>query len=499
MGKATSKVSTEQANTEQLSSHSSVQLDRLQKRSNIDGNQRNLCYHVIRVVSRARRGLLERGSTLPPCTPLTTIRYTRSSLSTPNLTAPFISPALILINTYHRDLTGTMDVDMEIVYATPPTASSHVPVVGLKRRRSDSVDDQSTSSSLSPLDGDATDSPHRTKRRLLSPVPTPTGAAASLTDLQTSSLDLYVRASFKPYWFDEGDVMLVVSDHLFQLPRKLLACSEIFEDMFCLAQPGDDRTRGEKVPVVHLDDKPQDWMLLLQWIEDSECVFRPSYTCNIQRALTITLFDRRFWLRREVTYEVLAGVLRLSTKYEIPKLRSSAVRRLHRMWPTDVRKMGAPAFTPQRVDGITLARQCDLPQVLPAIFYSLAIEYEAFQTFPEAEMNLYDLDGLRHGVAQLRKLLERTYENAMRLGDCSTCRQTLAAYWDRELRATGEHLPGRVAQGTWLLRLCMDMFEGEVPPVDGDVCEQCLGVHWQFVDHTQQVLVGNIPAFFGCK
>lgn len=163
-----------------------------------------------------------------------------------------------------------MDVDMDTDVAHTSIGSSPS---SLKRRRRDSTDSEPISSTFLPPPthpaSPATPYPHRTKRRLLSP-------SRSLTDIQQSSLDLYIHATYKPYWFEDGDVLLVISDHLFQLPRRILACSEIFEDMFCLAQPepvSDISGHGYEGPApIFLDDNPQDWMVLLQWIDDPECV-----------------------------------------------------------------------------------------------------------------------------------------------------------------------------------------------------------------------------------
>lgn len=94
--------------------------------------------------------------------------------------------------------------------------------------------------------------------------------------------DGLVRPTYKPYWHDDGDLVIVVDNHIFKLPRTWLSSSEIFQDMFLLALPPDPSTTGmgstpasvneqemfEGCPVVHLSDKAQDWMAVLQYLDD---------------------------------------------------------------------------------------------------------------------------------------------------------------------------------------------------------------------------------------
>ncbi|KAI0270677.1 hypothetical protein BC834DRAFT_811002, partial [Gloeopeniophorella convolvens] len=154
------------------------------------------------------------------------------------------------------------------------------------------------------------------------------------------------------YWCDDGDLLLVVQDHVFKLKHTALDCSEVFRDMFAFAHSSADEELGG-CAVVHLTDAPRDWMLLLQCMDD----------------------PHKFWETDDVTYDTLASALRLATKYEIPVVREPAVARLQALWPpaTQLETMDTRAFSPHRFDAITLARQCDLPEILPAIFYSLAV------------------------------------------------------------------------------------------------------------------------------
>lgn len=133
---------------------------------------------------------------------------------------------------------------------------------------------------------------------------------------------------------------------------------------------------------------------------------------------------------------------------------------------------------------------------MPSIFYSLAIEYDNFQTLPDG-IDRYDVERLFTGITHLRALLERTYHDAMVLGECAPCREALGSYWDRHLRAVSDQPtpPGQIVRGSWLVRLCMDMYEGDIPGVEG-VCDVCVRRHWWFVELTQLTLVSKIPEYF---
>ena len=72
--------------------------------------------------------------------------------------------------------------------------------------------------------------------------------------------------SYKPFWYDDGDLLLIVKDHVFRLRRAMLFCSEVFRDMFTFAHPSPEES-FEDCTVIHLTDEPQDWMSLLQCLD----------------------------------------------------------------------------------------------------------------------------------------------------------------------------------------------------------------------------------------
>lgn len=106
--------------------------------------------------------------------------------------------------------------------------------------------------------------PHHTKHcQLREP-----GAMQHSQDLQFAA---YKRPSYKLYCFNDGDIMLLIGDHLFKLKCEALQCSPIFADMFEFAELQDD-DQLDRSTVVHLQDSPEDWASVLKWIDQLKCI-----------------------------------------------------------------------------------------------------------------------------------------------------------------------------------------------------------------------------------
>ncbi|KAI0060079.1 hypothetical protein BV25DRAFT_1828169 [Artomyces pyxidatus] len=280
-----------------------------------------------------------------------------------------------------------------------------------------------------------------------------------------SPYSCYVRPSYRPYWFDDGDLILVVVDHIFKLKGAMLSCSDIFGDMFTLAQPAGEEC-FEGCPVLHLADKPQDWMLLLQWIDDSD----------------------QFWREDKITYESIAGSLRISTKYEIPELRKVAVHHIHRIWPRSLLEIGELAFSPHRSDAISLARQSDLPEILPAIFYSLAVEHQQEDPIPVLLENLSDQRRLVAGIVHLREFYQRTMDSISHLRMCTSCSRCVASLWSKALERAGN----------WLLFALWELCYSDDLNAERmrSVCIECCDLHFDFVFSRMHRLIDLIPMYF---
>ncbi|KZP27857.1 hypothetical protein FIBSPDRAFT_917775 [Athelia psychrophila] len=151
------------------------------------------------------------------------------------------------------------------------------------------------------------------------------------------------------YWFGDGDFILRVGSFRFKIHHHRLHCSEIFSDMLALPQP----VNAENIDgcaFVELPDSPADWMVALEWI------YKPTEFVN-----------------RPCTFGTLSSALRISTKYEIPALRQWCTTELTSRWPRELDTLGTTSLA-HAAEAISLARECDVPEILPAAFYILSVQ-----------------------------------------------------------------------------------------------------------------------------
>jgi len=158
-------------------------------------------------------------------------------------------------------------------YHPEHSSKSFLPPYPQKRRRASSVDAESGRSA--PVEASIAIVSQLLDSSSISPSRSTTPKRRQLDDnLPHKSLNIplstlyrnYVKPA-KPYWFDDGDYILIVSDHFFKVPFRMLSCSDIFADMFALAQPQATELL-DGCPVIQLTDRPQDWMVSLQWMDN---------------------------------------------------------------------------------------------------------------------------------------------------------------------------------------------------------------------------------------
>ncbi|KAF7365478.1 BTB domain-containing protein [Mycena venus] len=157
------------------------------------------------------------------------------------------------------------------------------------------------------------------------------------------------------YWFDDGNIILQVESTQFRLTKGMLSMhSNVFRDMFMIPLPPDQPTI-ENCPVVTLSgDTPEDWNHLLG-----------------------VMFPRSL-LQGKPTAGLLAGVLRLSKKYDIPLFREDCIWRLKAEFPSTLKehdKFLSWAFIRDESDILfplaSLAREIGLHSILPVIYYRI--------------------------------------------------------------------------------------------------------------------------------
>ncbi|KAF7974545.1 hypothetical protein HWV62_12026 [Athelia sp. TMB] len=216
-----------------------------------------------------------------------------------------------------------------------------------------------------------------------------------------------------PYWFIDGDFILRVEDYQFKIHHKRLECSEIFSDMLALPQP----TKMENIDgcaFVDLADSAADWMAVLEWI-----------------------YEPGKFLKRPHVFATLSAALRISTKYEIPLLREWCLADLRSRWPRELEDMGSTSLAhAAELEAISLARECDVPEILPAAFYILSVQkWSASAEGGRSHITLSPSD-LRRVIVGRERLNEVTLNFAIdpvpeayaRL-ICDSCRPQMERFW----------------------------------------------------------------------
>jgi len=159
----------------------------------------------------------------------------------------------------------------------------------------------------------------------------------------------------KEFWFDDGNIVLVVCTDAFRVHKSVLArSSEIFRDLFTVAQPC-SYPFIEGCPIVHLSDHPDDVRHLLRALYDG----------------------KRFLLGRSeaVAFAEVAALLGLGHKYQIDDLRNAALACMKTCFTNDLAvwqkfiEQGCSShmqfLMSDAIAVVKLARLTDNPSMLP--------------------------------------------------------------------------------------------------------------------------------------
>ncbi|KAG5637601.1 hypothetical protein H0H81_003993 [Sphagnurus paluster] len=166
------------------------------------------------------------------------------------------------------------------------------------------------------------------------------------------------------FWFLDGNIIIIAGDSAFKVHRgQLERHSDVFNGLFSIPQPP-ELELFDGCLYVELHDSPSDVYYFLSALYDGLYFKTP----------------------RAIDFMVIAGVLRLSTKYLVEHLRQRCISRLSLDWPStlvgwDLREQQATdlhgRYMPREscthpILVIQLAIDLDLPFLLPAAFYDLS-------------------------------------------------------------------------------------------------------------------------------
>ncbi|KAF7297746.1 BTB domain-containing protein [Mycena kentingensis (nom. inval.)] len=192
----------------------------------------------------------------------------------------------------------------------------------------------------------------------------------------------------KDYWFEDGSIVLQVESTQFRVAKTMLAMhSAVFKDMLSLPRPATEEPLIEGCPLVVLSDSSEDWEHLLGAMYSKLWYSDPGDGAP--------------------TIDQLAGVLRLSCKYDIPVFRERCATRLRTLLPSTLEGyddsetalhegniLHLPSPLPYfqlYTTLVKLAREVGLYSALPILFYKLCVH-----TGSESIINGDSLSELSH-------------------------------------------------------------------------------------------------------
>ncbi|KAJ8702276.1 hypothetical protein PTI98_001011 [Pleurotus ostreatus] len=279
------------------------------------------------------------------------------------------------------------------------------------------------------------------------------------------------------FWFGDGDIVFRVQDSLFKVHRSKLRCSTVLWDMFELPQPAQvDNVDGCPL-VVMAGDTAKDWSTVFRW-----------------------MYDPAGFATQAGVFDVLAGALRVATKYDMPALREAAIQGLQFRWPLSPASMTLNAFS-NAAEAISLARECDVPSIRPAAFYALSVQrwsYDAeggsslLHLSPEDARRLICGQQLLNNF-HLQIVINPLVSETESTRTCDHCASYMADYWRRKFTPDDSS-----PHSCWMVKVLVDMILNnfDLSDIGIQICTPCQSYHRSLVYERLTVLVKEIPMIF---
>ncbi|KAJ7154360.1 hypothetical protein C8R43DRAFT_1066365 [Mycena crocata] len=296
-------------------------------------------------------------------------------------------------------------------------------------------------------------------------------------------------------WFEDGNIVIQAGNSQFRVFRGILAAqSPVFKDMFSLPQPADSEA-VDGCPVVRLHDSKEDLTVFLR------AIFDPEFLQPYPRWTELT---------------TIASCLRLSQKYEVNFLRRRALVHLSARYPirlADYDEYNPPV--PMRdvnhrwdrwmphIHAIQLARETDVPWILPLAFYKVS---SAFSD-EGSVMEFFDaLSGRNNGSPRLSAQDRQVFLLGHHLQSHMTVTHILRFLLDGEI-VTGCITPTHCVSGrNWVYKDCLDTlktdsnspleFFWQWAELEGRVCSICLASLEQTHQEAREKLWADLPAMY---
>ncbi|KII86150.1 hypothetical protein PLICRDRAFT_700276 [Plicaturopsis crispa FD-325 SS-3] len=292
-------------------------------------------------------------------------------------------------------------------------------------------------------------------------------------------------------WFEDGNVIVQAESTLFRIYKGILqARSSVFNDMFSFPQPSDQETI-EGCPIVLVHDSAPDMAVFLKAIYDSGFYERSSQT----------------------SFSVTAGILRLSTKYDVAYLRHRAIHQLRDVHPTTLKEWDDRTHIPLISDVATshfaivnLARETDVLMILPAALYRCSMH-----SVSDIFNGLVQPDGSRTELSQTDKLL------CLNARECFACHEPMLAFmgnpdyvadslstqWcESRVACSLEINVTKVLRAYAEAEKSIDLLDDSHYPIDvadvvEDLCKECAALFRRVFDSKREQVWHTLPGSFG--
>ncbi|KAG5350367.1 hypothetical protein C0989_011323 [Termitomyces sp. Mn162] len=162
------------------------------------------------------------------------------------------------------------------------------------------------------------------------------------------------------YWYDDGSVIIIVEETAFRVHKSILSQhSDVFADLFTIPEPAARESESlEGCSVVHLQDDLHDFTQVIK------AIYKPFYFDELPQNAD---------LRKLLGF--ISGILKISTKYNLTRIRQKCIDILQGKFPTtlsgceELVSSGYQYNATTVVSAIPLARETNVPEILPWAFY----------------------------------------------------------------------------------------------------------------------------------
>ncbi|KAG5735841.1 hypothetical protein E4T56_gene9366 [Termitomyces sp. T112] len=162
------------------------------------------------------------------------------------------------------------------------------------------------------------------------------------------------------YWYDDGSIIIIVEETAFRVHKSILSQhSDVFADLFTIPEPAARESESlEGCSVVHLQDDLHDFTQVIK------AIYKPFYFDELPQNAD---------LRKLLGF--ISGILKISTKYNLTRIRQKCIDILQGKFPTtlsgceELVSSGYQYNATTVVSAIPLARETNVPEILPWAFY----------------------------------------------------------------------------------------------------------------------------------